>query len=74
MIQLYTKDQLSASNNNDSNNDAFTFANGFSGIFPMVIIIIIVIIVGLFLIRRRNKRKKEEKKLSAKITSSGSSF
>jgi hypothetical protein len=60
--------QVSASNNNDSNSDAFTFANGFSGIFPMVIIIIIVIIVVLFLIRRRNKRKKEEKKSNAKIT------
>jgi hypothetical protein len=62
--------QPSTSSNNDSNNDAFTFVNGFSGIFPMVIIVIIVIIVGLFLIRRRNKRKKGEK-LSTKITSSG---
>ncbi len=60
--------QVSASNNNDSTSDAFTFANGFSGIFPIVIIIIIVIIVVLFLIRRRNKRKKEEKKSNAKIT------
>ena len=60
--------QVSASNNNDSNSDAFTFANGFSGIFPMVIIIIIVIIIVLFLIRRRNKRRKEEKKSNAKIT------
>src|SRR5918994_450054 len=60
--------QVSASNNNDSNSDAFTFANGFSGIFPMVIIIIIVIIVVLFLIRRRNKRKKEEKKSNTIIT------
>jgi len=62
--------QPSTSSNNDSNNDAFAFVNGFSGIFPMVIIVIIVIIVGLFLIRRRHKRKKGEK-LSTKITSSG---
>ena len=62
--------QPSTSGNNDGNNaSAFTFANGFSGIFPMVIIIIIAIIVGLFLIRRRNKRKKEEKRINAKITS-----
>jgi hypothetical protein len=61
--------QPSTSSNNDSNNDAFAFVNGFSGIFPMVIIVIIVIIVGLFLIRRRHKRKKGEK-LSTKITSS----
>jgi len=62
--------QPSTSNNNDSNNDAFAFVNGFSGIFPIVIIVIIVIIVGLFLIRRRHKRKRGEK-LSTKITSSG---
>jgi hypothetical protein len=62
--------QPSTSSNNDSNNDAFAFVNGISGIFPMVIIVIIVIIVGLFLIRRRHKRKKGEK-LSTKITSSG---
>jgi hypothetical protein len=62
--------QPSTSSNNDSNNDAFTFVNGFSGIFPMVIIVIIVIIVGLLLIRRRNKRKKGEK-LSTKITATG---
>lgn len=62
--------QPSTSSNNDSNNDAFAFVNGFSGIFPMVIIFIIVIIVGLFLIRRRHKKKKREK-LSTKITSSG---
>jgi hypothetical protein len=62
--------QPSTSSNNDSNNDAFAFVNGFSGIFPMVIIVIIVIIVGLFLIRRRHKRKKGEK-LNTKITSSG---
>jgi len=61
--------QPSTSSNNNSNNDAFAFVNGFSGIFPMVIIVIIVIIVGLFLIRRRHKRKKGEK-LSTKITSS----
>ena len=62
--------QPSTSGNNDGNNaSAFTFANGFSGIFPMVIIIIIAIIVGLFLIRRRNKRKKNEKRINAKITS-----
>ena len=62
--------QPSTSSNNDSNNDALAFVNGFSGIFPVVIIVIIVIIVGLFLIRRRHKRKKGEK-LSTKITSSG---
>jgi hypothetical protein len=62
--------QPSTSSNNDSNNDALAFVNGFSGIFPMVIIVIIVIIVGLFLIRRRNKRKKGEK-LSTKITATG---
>jgi hypothetical protein len=61
--------QPSASSNNDSNNDVFTFVNGFSGIFPIVIIIIIVIIVGLFLIRRRNKKKKGEKRINTKITS-----
>jgi hypothetical protein len=59
--------QPSASSNNDSNNDAFSFVNRFSDIFPMVIVIIIVIIVGLFLIRRRNKRKKGDK-LNTKIT------
>ena len=61
--------QPSTSSNNDGNNGAFTFVNGFSGIFPMVIIIIIVIIVGLLLIRRRNKRKRGEIKLDTKITS-----
>jgi hypothetical protein len=61
--------QPSTSSNNDGNNDTFTFVNGFSGIFPMVIIIIIVIIVGLLLIRRRNKRKRGEIKLNTKITS-----
>ena len=59
----------STSSNNDGNNGAFTFVNGFSGIFPIVIIIIIVIIVGLLLIRRRNKRKRGEIKLDTKITS-----
>ena len=61
--------QPSTSSNNDGNNGAFTFVNGFSGIFPIVIIIIIVIIVGLLLIRRRNKRKRGEIKLDTKITS-----
>ena len=61
--------QPSTSSNNDGNNNAFTFVNGFSGIFPIVIIVIIVIIVGLLLIRRRNKRKREEIKLDTKITS-----
>ncbi|MGB7664676.1 MAG: hypothetical protein WBL67_18240 [Nitrososphaeraceae archaeon] len=61
--------QPSTSSNNDGNNDAFTFVNGFSDIFPIVIIVIIVIIVGLLLIRRRNKRKREEIKLDTKITS-----
>ncbi|MFZ0553973.1 MAG: hypothetical protein WAM26_01655 [Nitrososphaeraceae archaeon] len=61
--------QPSTSSNNDGNNGAFTFVNGFSGIFPIVIIVIIVIIVGLLLIRRRNKRKREEIKLDTKITS-----
>jgi hypothetical protein len=61
--------QPSTSGNNDGNSaSAFTFASGFSGIFPLVIIIIIAIIVGVFLIRRRNKRKKEEKRVNAKIT------
>ena len=61
----------STSGNNDGNSaSAFTFASGFSGIFPLVIIIIIIaIIVGVFLIRRRNKRNKEEKRVNAKITS-----
>ena len=61
--------QPSTSSSNDGNNGAFTFVNGFSGIFPIVIIIIIVIIVGLLLIRRRNKRKRGEIKLDTKITS-----
>ncbi len=62
--------QLSASSNrNDSNNDAFTFASGFSGVFPLVIIAIIVIISGLFLIRRRNKRKREQERINTKISS-----
>lgn len=61
--------QPSTSSNNDGNNGAFTFVNGFSGIFPIVIIVIIVIIVGLLLIRRRNKRKRGEIKLDTKITS-----
>jgi hypothetical protein len=62
--------QPSTSGNNDGNSaSAFTFASGFSGIFPLIIIIIIAIIVGVFLIRRRNKRKKEEKRVNAKITS-----
>jgi hypothetical protein len=61
--------QPSTSSNNDGNNGAFTFVNGFSGIFPIVIIIIIVIIVGWLLIRRRNKRKRGEIKLDTKITS-----
>jgi hypothetical protein len=61
--------QPSTSSNDDSNNaSAFTFANGFSGIFPMVIIIIIAIIVGLLLIRRKNKRKKEETRINVKTT------
>lgn len=59
--------QPSASSNNDSNNDVFSFVSGSSVLFPMVIVTIIAIIVGLFLIRRRNKRKKGDK-LNTKIT------
>jgi len=61
--------QPSASSNNDSNNDAFSFVNGISGIFPIVIIIIIVIVVGLFLIKRRNRGKKGEKRINTNIAS-----
>jgi hypothetical protein len=62
--------QPSTSSSNDSNSaSAFTFVNGFSGIFPIIIIIIIAIIVGLLLVRRRNKRKKEETRINAKTTS-----
>ena len=66
----YEKQSSGSSNNDNSSGDAFTLANGFTGIIPIVIIAVIVIIVGLFLIRRKNKKKKEqERRISTKIRS-----
>src|ERR687897_928849 len=66
---VYEGQQSSAASNSDSNNDAFTFLNGFSGILPIVIIIIIIAIIGgLILIRRRNKKKREVKKSNSIIS------